>query len=207
LLKVGCPAEKITVVPYGCETVEEAKPLGDEPKEERPYFLWVGSGSHRKGLHHLCRAWEIADCAKEATLIVVARVIDPGMEPLLNMPGIRWVQGLPRAELNWYFSHARAFVMPSLSEGFGQVYLEALAKGCPVIGTRNSVLPDITDAQSWIDYVEPGNVEQLAERLKTSLRRTTGMNEQEKSAVAKSVRAFTWDGFRSGIETVLQRFD
>jgi glycosyltransferase involved in cell wall biosynthesis len=207
LLHVGCPDEKITIVPYGCETVEAAKPLANEPEEHRPYFLWVGAGSHRKGLHHLCRAWEIAGCATEATLIVVARVIDPGMEPLLKIPGIRWVQGLPRAELNWYFSHARAFVMPSLSEGFGQVYLEALAKGCPVIGTLNSVLPDIVAAQPWIDYVEPGNVEDLAERLKTSLHRSAGMNEREKVAVADSVRKFTWEGFRSGIESVLQRFD
>ena len=207
LIHVGCPSENITVVPYGCETVENSNALRHEPKELRPYFLWVGAGSHRKGLHHLCRAWEISGCAKEASLIVVARVIDPGMAKPLNTPGVRWVQGLPRAELNWYFSHAKAFVMPSLSEGFGQVYLEALAKGCPVIGTRNSVLPDIADAQPWIDYVEPGNITELAESLSKTLRKNASISAHDKLAVAASVGSFTWESFRSGIENILRRFD
>ena len=139
-------------------------------------------------------------------LLIVARVVDPGMEQLLAAEGIRWIRGLPRAELNWYFSHAHAFVMPSLSEGFGQVYLEALAHGSPVIGTRNSVLPDLVAAQRWISYVEPGDHEALAERLQESARRAVP-DRTERTAVAASVREFTWERFRAGVERVLAHFD
>jgi glycosyltransferase involved in cell wall biosynthesis len=206
LIHVGCPADRITVVPYGRETVERAGNLAAAPHEERPYFLWVGAGSLRKGLHHLCRAWTISGCADQANLVVVARVVDPGMEKLLQAAGIRWIPGLPRAELNWYFGHAHAFVMPSLSEGFGQVYLEALAHGCRVIGTKNTVLPDIEGAQPWISYVEPGEVEMLAECLQNSLRRGP-LDAAEKASIQASVAGFTWERFRTGVEAVLTRFD
>ena len=138
--------------------------------------------------------------------MVVARVVDPGMENYLQAEGIRWVRGLPRAELNWYFAHAHAFVLPSLSEGFGQVYVEALAHGCPVIGTRNSVLPDLTEAQPWIRYVEPGDVGGLAERLRERLRETAPAAKQ-RVTIAASVDGLSWERFRAGIEEVLQRFD
>ena len=49
--------------------------------------------------------------------------------------------------------------MPSLVEGFGQVYLEALAQGCPVLGTANTCLPDLGGEADAIFLVTPGNVE------------------------------------------------
>src|SRR6201999_756626 len=133
--------------------------------------------------------------AKKADLVVVARVVDPGMQPLLAAAGIDWLPGVARADLNWYFRRAQAFVLPSLSEGFGQVYLEALANGCPVIGTRHSVLPDAVAARAWIRFVEPGDVEGLAESLADTLRRPAPA-EAERAQIAASVSAFTWERFR-----------
>ena len=206
LLHVGCPAGRISLVPYGRETVEAAAPLATPPQEERPFLLWVGAGSFRKGLHHLCRAWELSGGARSAQLVVVARVVDPAMVQRLAAAGIKWIRGLPRAELNWYYQHARAFVLPSQSEGFGQVYLEALAHGCRIIGTRHSVLPDLAAAQAWIDYVEPGRIEALAGALTDALRRPAA-TAAERAAIAASVAGYTWEGFRAGLEAVLQRFD
>ena len=202
----GCPDDRISLVPYGRETVETAEPPAVMPREERPFLLWVGSGLFRKGLHHLCRAWEISGSGRAANLIVVARHVEPGMEPLLAAPGIRWVRGLPRGELNWYYDHALAFVLPSLSEGFGQVYLEALAHGCRVIGTRHSVLPDLAAAQAWVDYVQPGEIEALAAAIRRALLRPAA-GATERAAVAASVGDYTWERFRAGVEGILRRFD
>lgn len=206
LLHAGCPAERIAVVPYGRETVEAATPLRAIPRQERPFLLWVGSGSFRKGLHHLCRAWQESGGAAGADLVVVARGVDAGMETLLAAAGIRWIRGLPRAELNWYYDHARVFVLPSQSEGFGQVYLEALAHGCRVIGTRHSVLPDLAAAQPWIDYVVPGETAMLAGAIRRALQRPEAP-AGERAAVAASVADYTWESFRAGLESVLRRLD
>jgi glycosyltransferase involved in cell wall biosynthesis len=206
LLHVGCPSDRITVVPYGRETIEAHPALVAAPEEDRPFLLWVGSGTPRKGLHHVCRAWERSGCAQDARLVVVARTMDRGMERHLGGAGIKWIGGLPRAELNWYYRHAHAFVMPSLSEGFGQVYLEAIAGGCPVIGTRNSVLPDLEAAQRWITYVEPADISSLADRIRTSLA-GPAPSAAQRDEIARSVGEFTWERFRGGIEAVLARFD
>ena len=55
--------------------------------------------------------------------------------------------------------------MPSLIEGFGQVYLEALSFGLPVLGTRNTCLPDLGDEGDGIFCVDPGNIEELTSTL------------------------------------------
>ena len=164
------------------------------------------AGSFRKGLHHLCRAWQESGGAAGADLVVVARGVDAGMETLLAAAGIRWIRGLPRAELNWYYDHARVFVLPSQSEGFGQVYLEALAPGCRVIGTRHSVLPDLAAAQPWIDYVVPGETAMLAGAIRRALQRPEAP-AGERAAVAASVADYTWESFRAGLESVLRRLD
>jgi len=49
--------------------------------------------------------------------------------------------------------------------GFGQVYLEALAHGCPVLGTANTGLPDLGSESDGVFLVEPGNVTELAAKL------------------------------------------
>jgi glycosyltransferase involved in cell wall biosynthesis len=207
LVHAGCPEGRITVVPYGREAVESEGPLDCEPRVDGPFILWVGAGSYRKGLHHLCRAWSAFDCSAYGRLIVIARAVDPGMGTLLETDGIQWMPGVSRAELNWYYRHARALVMPSLSEGFGQVYLEALSNGCPVVGTRNSVLPDLAAAQRWIRYVKPGDIEGLAAQLREMLCGLPSESLEARGSIMASVREYSWERFRAGVESVLRRFD
>jgi glycosyltransferase involved in cell wall biosynthesis len=47
------------------------------------------------------------------------------------------------AELKWLYQHAEAYVLPSLSEGFGLVGLEAMAHGCPLVSSNATCLPEI----------------------------------------------------------------
>src|SRR5690606_34189845 len=43
---------------------------------------------------------------------------------------------IPDEELKWYYEHARAYVFPSLNEGFGLPGLEAMVHGCPVVSSN-----------------------------------------------------------------------
>ncbi|MEK6955064.1 MAG: glycosyltransferase family 4 protein, partial [Nanoarchaeota archaeon] len=59
---------------------------------------------------------------------------------------------------------ANVFVMPSLMEAFGQVYLEALATKTPAIGTRVGGVPDIITPD--VGYlVPPRNSDEISKHI------------------------------------------
>jgi glycosyltransferase involved in cell wall biosynthesis len=205
----GCPPGKISVVPYGCGLAGASDVVRVRAvPPERPYFLFVGSGTQRKGLHHLLEAWNSSTLSASHDLVVVARVVDPELRTwLATSNSVRHLAGVGRPELERLYGSAVAFVMPSLSEGFGHVYLEALSCGCPVIGTRNSALPDFEDAQAHVRYAEPGNPESIRAELEWVAGLAPNSPFFLTESVRESVRGWTSKRFRDGIESVLVRFD
>lgn len=198
LLVAGADERKIVVVPYGFSERDRGFTEGKNYNHGKPFFLFVGSGSHRKGLHHLCEAWKLSGLGQSHNLHIVARVIDEGMQSFLEMDDtICWFKGVSKDELNWKYAHATAFVMPSLSEGFGQVYLEALSNGCPVIGTRESMLNDLPSHPD-VSLLEAGDISGLCEEMKRVSKRKA-LTERERSLIAELVIPFTWERFRKGI--------
>ena len=67
------------------------------------------------------------------------------------------------AHLPAFYAAADAFFFPSHYEGFGLPVLEAMTRGCPVITSRTSSLPEV--AGDAARYVDPANVEAMAEAL------------------------------------------
>lgn len=199
LLEVGADAAKCKIVPYG---IDLPAPSVQAQAPEAFHVLFVGSGTQRKGLHHLALAWQKAALPAGSRLTVVCRVIDKGLEAFVqSVPGVHLVHGLDETALQNLFKAASLFAMPSLVEGFGQVYLEAMAQGCPVLGTRNSCLPDmgLSDA---IFLVEAGAIDQLAAQLEVLSYTLAGNNTVRAEARACAAR-WPWAQFRSGIRSAL----
>lgn len=61
------------------------------------------------------------------------------------------------------YQHARAFVFPSLNEGFGIPVLEAFGAGCPVVLSDRSSLPEV--AGDAAVYFDPENAESIADAI------------------------------------------
>ena len=139
LLEAGADFQRCIVVPYGSEMppacVERFKSKEITKPGSSFRALFVGSGVQRKGLHHLLLAWERARLPKESELTLVCRNLDPGLEGLVTRSrSTRLLRGVSRDQLVQLYQEHSLFVMPSLTEGFGQVFLEALSFGCPVPG-------------------------------------------------------------------------
>jgi glycosyltransferase involved in cell wall biosynthesis len=129
----GIEPAKVHVVGYGVNVPVE--PPADRDWST-PRFLFVGFGWHRKNGERVVRAFSrLRREHPTATLDVV------GDHPRIDDPGVTG-HGAPhfgdrdgRAVLESLYRRATCFVVPSLHESFGIVYVEAASAGLPSIGT------------------------------------------------------------------------
>lgn len=75
---------------------------------------------------------------------------------------VRWLGDLPLASLAQEYKCAHVFCLPSVQEGFGIVFLEAMAAGKPIVAARAAAVPEVV--RSGI-LVEPKNAEALADGI------------------------------------------
>jgi glycosyltransferase involved in cell wall biosynthesis len=199
LVEAGCDQRVCHVIPYGIEMPSDA---GASPAESGFEVLFVGSGGRRKGLHHLLLAWQRASLPSGSRLTLVCRVIDRRMAALASsMDTVQIRHGVSTAEREALYARSHLLALPSLVEGFGQVYLEALARGCPVLGTPNTALPDLGGAADGIFVVPPGDIDQLTAQLE-QLSRTLPSNPSLRAAAALLAARFPWSTFRQRLREV-----
>ncbi|MEC4805042.1 MAG: glycosyltransferase [Jaaginema sp. PMC 1079.18] len=98
-----------------------------------------------------------------------------GLVKCLEMQSYVTLAGfVPDAELVDYYNLCDVFAMPSLGEGFGIVYLEALACGKPVLGgDRDGAVDALCHGELGV-LVNPNNVDEIAEKLIDILKKVSG---------------------------------
>jgi glycosyltransferase involved in cell wall biosynthesis len=72
----------------------------------------------------------------------------------------------PQGEMIKYMQEADVFVRPSLSEGLGNSFLEAVALGLPIIGTKVGGIPDfLKDGETGL-FCQVNNPEDVARKIR-----------------------------------------
>jgi UDP-glucose:(heptosyl)LPS alpha-1,3-glucosyltransferase len=103
-----------------------------------------------------------------------------------------------RADVQWYYAAADAYVGPSLEDTFAQPPAEAMACGLPVITTATNGTAEImTDGMDGLILRDPNDVAGLAARIRWLYLHP----EQRESMAAKAAMTaaqYTWD--RNGVE-------
>jgi glycosyltransferase involved in cell wall biosynthesis len=189
--------KQVAVIPYGAACESEAGAVA--PAGKKPRVLFVGQGTQRKGLHHLLEAWR-SGLHQLADLTLVLNQSDPGILRMIElMPAAPSVlSGVSREELKREFERADVFVLPSLVEGFGLVYLEALAAGCHVIGTFNTGLPDLAAPQEVATVVPAGELGSLKNALETTIGKAAA-GGYDRGFIRAFAASRPWEKFRQGI--------
>lgn len=101
---------------------------------------------------------------------------------------VQFLTGLTPEELFACYAHCEIFALPSKGEGFGLVFLEAMAHGKPVIGGAHGGIPDIIEDRVTGLLVPHGDVDGLAQALESLLGnsgRATEMGARGKDRVAQ----------------------
>jgi glycosyltransferase involved in cell wall biosynthesis len=75
---------------------------------------------------------------------------------------VRWLGDLPMARLAEEYNRCHLFCLPSVQEGFGIVFLEAMAAGKAIIAARASAVPEVLGDGA---LVEPDQPEALADAI------------------------------------------
>jgi glycosyltransferase involved in cell wall biosynthesis len=155
-------------------------------------------------------AWKEARLPENATLTLVCRHLDAAVVPMLkSMPAsVRVLNGVSSESLKQLFRESSLFAMPSILEGFGQVFLESLSFGCPVLGTTNTCLPDLGDESNGIFLTPVGDHGALARRLEQlSGALTQSSASGLRKAAAQVASRFSLKRFRTRLIEVLSGRD
>ena len=190
---LGVPPERVTVILLAADDFVPA----DGPPDHgglrqrfgisHPFFLYVGANEERKNLVRLREAFRQlqSDGTPSSELIICGP--EAPVEPA--EPGVRWLGRVSDAELRALYHAARAFVFPSLYEGFGLPVLEAMASGTAVLCSRATSLPEVAGEAAL--YFDPLDVSALA----TSLRRILtddGVRDQLIEKGLQQAARFRW---------------
>jgi len=138
-----------------------------------PVVLAVGRLSREKGFDTLIEAMCILNTRRECRLVILgegklreelaALVSAKGMDALVRFLGFR---ENPYA----YMSKANVFVLPSVHEGFGNVLVEALACGAPVVSTDCPSGPsEILEEGKYGPLVPVGDANAMAAAIEKQL--------------------------------------
>jgi colanic acid/amylovoran biosynthesis glycosyltransferase len=136
----GVPPAKLVVLPIGVE-VPAQMPL---PPPAPAYHLFVGRFVAKKGIEVLADAVRQLRAAGDRTRVVCVGdgILRPVLERLArDVPGVELTGWLPQAEVQRLMAGAWSVLVPSVvasdgdTEGLPSVVPEAMAQGCPVIGS------------------------------------------------------------------------
>ncbi len=162
-----------------------------------------------KGLDHLIRALpELQRQTKNVYLVAVGDGDDrPRLEALARETGVAnsviFLRGLSRADLVACFARCDVFALPSAGEGFGYVFVEAMALGKPTIGGAHGGTPDIIQDADTGFLVTHGDVARLAAVIGKLLQDDSLRMEMGRRA-GQHVRAnFIFGQFESRMSEVL----
>jgi len=159
---LGIDPARVEVIHHASSLVRAyASPRNPLP---RPYLLHVGTRAGYKNFASLAKAYARSDRLRKDFDLVCF-----GGEPLNGDErslGVIRMTG-DDAMLTTLYVHARAFVCPSLYEGFGIPVVEAMSLGCPVFSSDRSSLPEV--AGDAAVYFDPEDVENMAGVLERGL--------------------------------------
>lgn len=175
----GVAAERVVAVGAGpnLDGLPEPASRPDGPLR----VLFVGRTFGRKGGPQLLEGFAALHRRRpDVTLDVV------GPPPGAPQDGVTWHGPVYGPALGDLYARATAFAMPSLYEGFGIPFLEAMAHGLPCVGAAVCAVPEVVEHDRTGLLVEPGSasaIDGALEQLAADPARARAMGAAGRTAV------------------------
>jgi glycogen(starch) synthase len=202
LLEKGVPGAKMHIVGVGVDPADIEGGNGQRFREKHhingPLVFFQGTAAYDKGTHHTVQAMQrLWKSGFEATLVIAGPVMSQFQRFYDELPEadklkIRFLKFIPPEEKRDLFAAGDLLVMPSRTDSFGIVYMEAWLCGKPVIGARAGGVPAvISDEQDGL-LVDFGAVDDLADKIKYLLENPALAQQFGQAGRAKVLANYTW---------------
>jgi glycosyltransferase involved in cell wall biosynthesis len=200
LIENGVGEDCVAVIPYGVDSHFFVP--ADSETLNKFTVLFVGQMVRQKGLHHLLEAWHRLKLPN-AQLRIAGRSLG-NIKVLKSYAGdARFLGRLDWHALRDEYQRADLLCLPSLSDGFGLVVLEAMACGTPALITRSCGSADLVEENRNGFVVAPGDLESLTSRLQWASQNRDALR-QMRGPTRAIAEQHTWARFRKQLVETLQ---
>lgn len=123
---------------------------------KKPYLLFIGGTDHRRKMVDLLAAFNnLKARGNDISLLIsgdsvegINDIKNPKMKKYMEQNSsykddIHLLGYINNDQRDWLYSHALAFVFPSIYEGFGLPVLEAMSQNAPVITYENTAIAEV----------------------------------------------------------------
>lgn len=179
-------------------------------KNDKKIIIYVGRLHPVKGLEYLIEAMKlIQETYPNSVLLLVGS--DHGnkknLEALIQKNNLKekiFFTGIvPHEKIPAYLNNSHIFVLPSLSEGFPNVILEAMASGLPIVATRVGGIPEIIENEVNGFLVKPKDAKEIADKI--SLLLNDGLLRKSISLKnKKKAKLFSWEKVSERLEEIYE---
>jgi len=189
----GIAKHKITVLHNGSSEPSAVHRQSDHASHH-PLVLFLGRLTVQKGAEYFIDAVKyVAKIRPDARFVVagegymlpelIAKACRLGLQDQIVFAG-----KVTSTEAKKLYKKAACFVMPSVSEPFGLVALEAITHGAPVILSRQSGASEVVSNALLVDFWD---TDKMADCIATVLREKA-MGEEMRSQTPRILSSLTW---------------
>lgn len=195
--------EKFKIKSEKLKAGAESSKILKKYKIRKPFILYTGNAYPHKNLRRLILAVRMINHLSLITrhsplnlVIVCGRdvfwrrlkrtVLEFKTGSFVSLPGF-----IPDKDLGVIYSQAKAFVSPSLMEGFGLPGLEAMASGCPVVCSNIPVFKEIYGKAAL--YFNPEDTDDIKEKIL----KVINFSDKERETMIKrgenQIQNYSWE--------------
>jgi len=197
------PAEKITVAVPGTDRQPFARCAGEPPilltvatlTRRKAHDVLIDALAHIKHLPWTARFVGGTHFDPEWVAFLQRKVVAYELEQQIIFVG-------KVTDTQSEYSAADIFVLPSLFEGYGMAFAEALSFGLPIIAARAGAVPDVVPDTAGI-LVQPDNSDALANALQELLTKPTVRQQLQVGAQHAAKALPSWSDTAKTIATLI----
>jgi len=196
LRQVGVTEDRIAVIPQAPPEVYHERPLAENSTERWRRVLYVSQYAFFKAPMIVAAAINRLAAVDELLEFtwICSRTHHPAVRRLLLPPvrdRVKLLDWMSQSDLIDTLDRHGIFLFPSFFEGFGKVFLEAMARGLCVVAANNSGARDVIRSGTDGILVPTGDADALA-AFALQLSRNPRFAEAVSNAAATRAREYTW---------------